>query len=100
MNTIIIKDHRLVIKNLGISDLSYNQRFDFYCKQFPFLSNLEGIRDCELVLIYDLLQEGHELKQILDHMVQDWEEAEKGWLEEEGNSTEFLFFKSFVQQMA
>jgi len=89
-------NHRQLIKTNNLESLNYSQRFKVYCQDFPFLESLQGLRDCELVQIWDKLKEGYQLQQVIDSLAVEWLEEEKdnSWDDVSQELKGFLTFAS------
>lgn len=65
-------NHNDLILDNNLRTLNYEQRFMFYCEDFPQLKRLKGLRDCEIIQIWDRMKAGFEMQQCIDDLATDW----------------------------
>ena len=70
--SIKFNDYRELIESNSLNNLFYEERFEFYCREFPEMRKLEGLRDCELVQLFDCLKRGFDLQECIDALASDW----------------------------
>jgi hypothetical protein len=70
--TIQFNNYRELLANNNLNALTYEERFQFYCNAFPEMKTLEGLRDCELVQLFDCLKRGFDLQECIDALANDW----------------------------
>ena len=95
-NMITFINHRELIKANNFESLKYSERFEMYCQDFPEMESLQGLRDSELVQIWDQLKKGYQLQSIIDSLAIEWlqEEEENSWDDVSQELKAFLTFAS------